>query len=101
MPPPPPADPSSSNDTASSTSYSSTSFDPLDTHQDGVASAPERAAADRVDLMKTLNSNGDVSKSEIGSFLKQLQSSSASIASTQAGGTATVCTTGPAARSLR
>jgi Ca2+-binding EF-hand superfamily protein len=89
MPPPPPADASASSDVASSNSSSSTSFDPLDTNQDGVVSAQERAAGDLQDLMKALDSNGDgdVSKSEIGSFLSQLQSSSTSIASTQGGGT--------------
>jgi Ca2+-binding EF-hand superfamily protein len=95
--PPPSAGASSSSGTAASTSSSSTSstsFDPLDTNEDGVVSAQERAAGDLKDLMKALdgNSDGNVSKSEIGSFLSQLQSSSASTASTQSGNTSSSST---------
>jgi Ca2+-binding EF-hand superfamily protein len=87
MQPPPSEAVSSANGAGSSTSSSSTNYDPLDTNQDGVVSAQERAAGDLKDLMKALDGNGDgsVSKSEIGSFLSQLQSNGASAGSTQSG----------------
>jgi Ca2+-binding EF-hand superfamily protein len=65
---------------ASSTSSNSTTYDPLDTNEDGVVSAQERAAGVMKDLLKTLtsamdsNQDGDISKSEVDGFATQLAS---------------------------
>lgn len=85
MPPPPPPDAASSASSAGSTSSSSSSTDPLDTNEDGVVSAQERAVGELKDLMKAMDSNGDgsVSRSEFGSFLSAMQAGSAATSSSQ------------------
>jgi len=71
-PPPPPAGGVSSSDSSSETT------DPLDTNNDGVVSAAERAAAAETDplqaLMETLDADqdGQISETEVDSFVQQL-----------------------------
>lgn len=75
MPPPPPGG------AMGSKSADSTSYDPLDTNQDGVVSAEERMAATTSNdslqaLFKAIDTDGDskISSSEADSFLKELGS---------------------------
>lgn len=72
MPPPPPAG-------GAAKAGSSTSYDPLDTNQDGVVSAEERLAGNSASdplqaLFKSIDSDGDgaISASESGAFVQQL-----------------------------
>lgn len=71
---------------AGNSSASSTTYDPLDTNQDGVVSAQERMAGslstDTVQsLFKSIDTNGDskISSSESDAFIKQLTSQVASL----------------------
>jgi Ca2+-binding EF-hand superfamily protein len=87
-PPPPPA--------AGGAGGSTTSFDPLDTNQDGVVSAAERLAGSTKSdalqaLFKAIDSNGDkqISSSESDAFVKeltaQLQATTATTSSSDSG----------------
>ncbi|TXT40313.1 MAG: calcium-binding EF-hand-like protein [Comamonadaceae bacterium] len=75
MPPPPP--PGAASGTASNTD-SSTSYDELDTNQDGTVSLSERlagSASSAVDtLLQTIDSNNDqqISEAETGAFMEKL-----------------------------
>lgn len=86
-PPPPPGAVSGSSDASSSTSY-----DPLDTNQDGVVSAAERLAGgesvDVADLFNSIDSDGDgaLSSNEVDSFVQQLTEQYNKIASGEFGG---------------
>lgn len=78
MPPPPPGGPGGPGGASAS---SSTTYDPLDTNEDGVVSAAEQAAgAAQTDaitaLFKTIDTDGDgsVSSEEARSFIDQLTS---------------------------
>lgn len=81
MPPPP-----GGAGGAGSSSASSTTYDPLDTNQDGVVSAQERMAGSTAtnalqSLFKSIDSDGDgkISSSESDAFVKQLTSQVASL----------------------
>ncbi|MBB6562799.1 Ca2+-binding EF-hand superfamily protein [Acidovorax soli] len=76
MPPPPPGGPGGPGGTSAS---SGTTYDPLDTNEDGVVSASEQAAgaaqADAITaLFKTIDTDGDssISSDEAQSFIAQL-----------------------------
>ena len=76
MPPPPPGGPGGPGSTSAS---SGTTYDPLDTNEDGVVSASEQAAgaaqADAITaLFKTIDTDGDssISSDEAQSFIAQL-----------------------------
>ncbi len=78
MPPPPPGGPGGPGGASAS---SSTTYDPLDTNEDGVVSAAEQAAgAAQTDaitaLFKTIDTDGDssISGEEVRSFIDQLTS---------------------------
>ncbi len=91
MPPPPPGGPGGPGGASAS---GGTTYDPLDTNEDGVVSAAEQAAgAAQTDaitaLFKTIDADGDssISSEEARSFIDQLSSqfSSATSESTNAG----------------
>jgi len=89
--PPPPGGPGRPGG-ASASSRSSTTYDPLDTNEDGVVSAAEQAAgAAQTDaitaLFKTIDTDGDssVSSEEVRSFIDQLTSQLTSASSTSTG----------------
>jgi len=80
MPPPPPGGPRGPG-VASASNTSTTTYDPLDTNEDGVVSAAEQAAgaaqADAITaLFKTIDTDGDssISSEEAQSFIEQLSS---------------------------
>jgi len=98
-PPGPPPAAAASSSTSSSSSSASTTYDPLDTNQDGVVSAEERlAGSTKTDPLQALfkamdtNSDGTVSKTETDAFAKKLSDlvtqSTNSSNSTASGGTA-------------
>ena len=89
MPPPPPGGPGGPGGASAS---SGTTYDPLDTNEDGVVSAAEQAAgAAQTDaitaLFKTIDTDGDssVSSEEARSFIDQLTSQLTSASSTGTG----------------
>lgn len=76
-PPPtaaPPAGGAAAGASGASGTSSTTTYDPLDTNEDGVVSAQERMAGEVQDLMKAMDTNGDqaISASEVDSFISQL-----------------------------
>lgn len=96
-PPGPPPDATASSSASSASSSSSTTYDPLDTNQDGTVSLAERlAGATKSDPVQALfkamdaNSDGTVSKTETDAFAKTLsdlvaQSTDSSNSSTSTG----------------
>ncbi|WP_427999610.1 XopAW family type III secretion system calcium-binding effector [Acidovorax sp.] len=90
MPPPPPGGPGGPGGASAS---SGTTYDPLDTNEDGVVSAAEQAAgAAQTDaitaLFKTIDTDGDssISSEEARSFIDQLTSQLTSVGNTDTGG---------------
>lgn len=104
--PPPPLDASSargSGNSAGASGSSSAGTDPLDTNEDGLVSAQERAMGELKDLMKALtgaaDSDGDkqVSQAEAASFMSQLQTALNSTPATQTAGDSSSGADGPSA----
>lgn len=89
--PPPPSGPPPAGGAGGSSSTSSTTYDPLDTNEDGTVSLKERMAASSTStdplqaLFKAIDTDGDskISNSESETFIQQLSSQLA--ASTQSG----------------
>jgi Ca2+-binding EF-hand superfamily protein len=99
--PPPPPPPAGAAAGASSSASSSTTYDPLDTNQDGTVSLAERmAGSSRTDplqtLLKAMDSDGDgkISSSETDAFSKQLTDLVAKHSSTSASGTSGTSSSG-------
>lgn len=90
-PPPPPSDDASS-DASSTSSTSATSYDPLDTNQDGTVSAEERAAGEAKEamlaLLKAVDTDGDkqISDSEFSKFEDMLSAAVQEAGSTSSSG---------------
>ncbi len=85
-PPPegaPPAGGAAAGASGASGTSSSTSYDPLDTNEDGVVSVPERMAGEAQDLLKAMDTNGDqsISAGEVDSFISQFAAASTTHAS--------------------
>jgi Ca2+-binding EF-hand superfamily protein len=75
---PPPAGGAAAGASGASGTGSTTSYDPLDTNEDGVVSVQERMAGEVQDLLKAMDTNGDqsISAGEVDSFVSQLAAAS-------------------------
>ena len=91
-PPPPPPSDDASSDASSTSSTSATSYDPLDTNQDGTVSAEERAAGEAKEamlaLLKAVDTDGDkqISDSEFSKFEDMLSAAVQEAGSTSSSG---------------
>ncbi|MFZ4552776.1 MAG: hypothetical protein ACOYNB_13255 [Aquabacterium sp.] len=91
-PPPPPPSDDTSSDASSTSSTSATSYDPLDTNQDGTVSAEERAAGEAKKamqaLLKAVDTDGDkqISDSEFSKFEDMLSAAVQEAGSTSSSG---------------